>query len=867
MAKTPLKSAKLNTLREQSTIDPLDRLATILANPENKTNYDGFQAMGRLFSEWVDRKESNKRREFIRTCMTLFANYDNKFDGKVNDKGEWRDYTSSPYDYNLSIPLFKAHVDTFVAEYSKFKPRYTFKTVRQSDFRYEELRAMVESFATKELDRIFDMVKIQDEAKYVALCGISGRQLSYGVTEESPEVVMLEEGEPETTGLNLNCPSCGYSETVPHSSGMMEEPEVVASSLPVEDDSPVNGEIPELPSDTDNDLYSCPQCYGEMVVGGEVQATRQIARRESIPVVSMQIPNPVSVQFDFNARKGFVAKRSSIPKHRAEYHYGKEFIATADTKRSYEDVVLKDEEGNPAIYGNYELIGAGVDALYSLLAGILPDFDDRYTDLSVKEIWLRPEDYGSIRFDTLELKEAFPDGCYLFMVGDKVVNYRQAEIDMEWIFTVSGSRPSSPIGSGLQHLAEMNKTINKCLSLDYSVLRTSGFPTTIINEQYFSGIIPQANNAFIIKNLKDGDSIQDVITRLPASNTSGMIGAITSRVEGYMPYIGSTWNFPNQATDVSQVMGTATGASAVWEMMSDRLGLDLQRRVHADKETLFRIVEFAQKNESDELRQYLREEYSSEAVDLFFKTNIRAMYRIEPEKGTDTLQLESINIFKIQTFSQLVAQLTGMREFDKTGFYDLVGALGDSLNIPIELGSGRKERHFAKRRIGMVEEMYEKEHPTFASQGLSPDVEADQIFEAIINEEQLIAEDIGVEAFMELYDHESLKETYSDWMQSVRGLQSPLAIRLVIVRLWAKEADIIRIVRDQAMKEQIAMQNAMAIGNKVPSPEEQAMEGELPEGIKRDGTTGVGRPDEVDSAQEVSGKLEGEGSEPTMTLS
>jgi hypothetical protein len=494
------------------------------------------------------------------------------------------------------------------------------------------------------------------------------------------------------------------------------------------------------------------------------------------------------------------------------------------------------------------------------------------------EMWLEPCEYGLYFADGSMLVEKYPEGLYIKVVGNVLVDYRPANLFVEWKRIQYGFRPASSLGKGLVHLAEMNDTINNLLSLDYAILRTHGFPLRIIDQKYINQV-PEALQTFFVNNKTSDVGLDDMIHTEFPSNTSPMVGILSQKVEGWMQHIGGLMNPTGLPNDLKQVMGTATGASSMQEMMNDRMGTVIQMRVEADIDTMYTILMYLQADPRN--RTLFLEHYDETTVDRFFNCeDFRGMFTFDVVKGTDQPQLESVNAFKAQTFATNAANLTGLSQYNPAMFMDIIDMLGTTMNIPVDIGTGRKERNLASNKIGRIKELYKAQSQSPDFQTLTPQMQGMAMFNAVTEKDRqvmetviqskmgelaaqlqeaekvtgqkvdpmamaMMAKEVASRIEASLYDYPALIETYSDWMQSDEGQSAPIPIQTAVGMLFLYAIDMKAEKERQEQERAIMLQQQMTLASTPPQPAED----DKPQ-VKKDGSTGAGRPREMRPSEE-----------------
>lgn len=460
----------------------------------------------------------------------------------------------------------------------------------------------------------------------------------------------------------------------------------------------------------------------------------------------------------------------------------------------------------------------------------------------------------------------YPFGLHLHVVGDQLVKKRPALKDLEWIRVQSGVRPMSNKGMGMQHLADLNDVVNNAISLEYSILRTHGFPIRLLRGKWLSSL-PQALQTLVMEKIPDDQPLQNAIHTEQASNTTGLLGVFTGNVQSHMQVIGGMISPMAMPQDMKDALGNATGASSVQEAMADKMGLSVQWRVEGDIDTIFAVLELLRRD--DRNKQWMLDSgYDESLVDSYFRTDFRSLFYVVPAKGSDQPRLDSVNTFKVQSFAQLTAALTGLRQFDPNTFYDIIGALGETLNLDVSIGAGRKERNLATNRINQIVELYKEQKDLPDQLEMQPTQFGQQLFQAVTLKEKLWLQQVlqsqipqvdpslpeeqqaqllmqfqqltmRIEAF--LYDYDALVDSYSDWLQSEVGQNADIPVQLAVGMLYAHSCNMQEKKR-QLMQMQAIQQAMASMSGDVADETASENEREQKSKVKRDGSSGPGRP-------------------------
>lgn len=789
------------------------------------------------------------RREFMRTALTMYANYENRWSGEVNLlTGTFVESDVSAIDVDFTIPLLTSLVDTHTTFYTKTRPKYIARVITRNSMT-ERVAKMCQEIAGAELDRMLTYSNLQRESQYMTLATVSYRRLEPDITTYSPNVLMSKTEMVDQPYTESNCAQCGYSSK----QSMSQEPE--GQGEPMEPDG-----------------ASCPECLGQMQPGEQGTEPQQVSKNVSVrlPRLKMSIPNPVYMQTDFNAsdfkEAKFCVKRKRIPRHTAEFYYQIDLSAADSSTSSVESQIMERKQREP--------LGHATSFLPADIGNVAQT--DRWERVEETELWLDPCEYGLYFVDSVILGTKYPDGLYLKIVGNVLVQVRPAVKNEELIRVQQGVRPASNTGMGMVHIAELNELINNEISLEYSILMTYGFPLQLLRGKYLKEL-PAALQTFVIEKIPDTVELSSLIHREQPSNSSAMLGVLSQRVEGYMQQIGGSFTSGGGVTpQMKQMMGTATGASAIQEMMSDRMGLSVQMRVEADIQTLDAILKFFKKD--DRNRQWLIDAgYDEIVVDHFYSDELDGLFYFEAAKGTDEPSMDAVNTFKVQSFATLVAPLTGVHQLDPALFYDIVDQLGTALNLPVGVGTGRKERNLAESRIDRLKELYKQEKDNPVTSQMDPMALGESLFKAIMLKERMMIEAVtkaqmnnaitappksnaekqaidqaaaGLSAKVEayLYDYEAMAEAYSDWMQSDEGQTSDIPMQIAVGLLFTYSLDMKDKRKGMDLQKQLMEMGAAGqmTGDPAATGADEPTDPTNPAGpTKRDGSSGPGRPRDV----------------------
>ena len=380
-----------------------------------------------------------------------------------NSETDNEDMNGPFYDYVVNI--YKAHGEAIIAALSAQIPAVRFPPDNADSVEDQE--------TSKTFSKIADLIQKHNQAKRILLQALlmlwnQGIVAAY----HSPKFdrafgnIQIPQYKP-----GMQCPECGFIQ-----------------------DNEQNGDSGDINSDNPNtdptQQVNCPQCAqgspGDPATGQPPMPPEQIPMQPS-PIldsfktapkmrVMIDIYGPLNVKVPYYARtqKDFTYLICALDQPKS---FLKSLYCNQDGKFN-DDLARKIDADGSEDMGTYERIGRAPSAYAYNLDG------DQYL-ATLKRCWLRPWVFDDMP-ETLaserdELKELFPDGCYVGMVGNVYVESRNESMDDYWTVGQAGLSTyihSDPIGQSLIPIQEIrNVTVNLTLETIEQAI-PSGFADT-----------------------------------------------------------------------------------------------------------------------------------------------------------------------------------------------------------------------------------------------------------------------------------------------------------------------------------------------------------------------------------------------------
>jgi rubredoxin len=384
------------------------------------------------------------------------------------------DMTGPFYDYVINI--YKAHGEAIIAALSAQIPAVRFPPDNADST--EDLET------AKTFSKIADLIQKHNHAKRLLLQALlmlwnQGTVAAYHSPKFDRAFGNIQIPQYKA---GMQCPQCGYIHDP--SSGQ----EAGQNEQPVPD---ATGNSGGDNLDNSSGQVNCPQCAAgapqDTALGTPPQQPQQIPMQPS-PIldgfksapkmrVMIDVYGPLHVKLPYYARTQkdctYLICSLDQPKSFLKSTY------CTDAKGNFDDDLAKkiDANGSEDI-GTYERIGRSPSAYSYNLDG------DQYL-ATLKRCWLRswifddmPESQSNERD---QLKELFPDGCYIGMIGRVYIESRNESMDDYWTIGQAGLSTyihSDPIGQPLIPIQEIrNVTVNLTLETIEQAI-PSGFADT-----------------------------------------------------------------------------------------------------------------------------------------------------------------------------------------------------------------------------------------------------------------------------------------------------------------------------------------------------------------------------------------------------
>jgi hypothetical protein len=353
---------------------------------------------------------------------------------------------------------------------------------------------------------------------------------------------------------------------------------------------------------------ACPVCGAPTVnleEGPVLEASLPTGEYEEFRVgdVYTEIPNPAEINVHLHARN-----LSQTP-----YLHRERLILRAVLKQKFPKASLAggtwEGEVGPSSFiremessvGNVGVAsGAGrtSNATTSNSPFELLKFDQIWLDVPVYADYVtkRPETFsdGTTVPANTPLKDVYPRGLYVAVVGNEILNLRNENKLDHWVHGVFDLIPSRFFGDGLEDMVEIQRQLNEVINLRFENMMANAAPNTIFNPlkidpEGFSGK-PREMNALI--NANADDDIRKFVMRLEGTGLDRENFSAEENYKRDMQTLSGAFSINSGMPDVD--ISTATGARIVRDAAISMIGPALAIRAKVDVEWAYQVLKLAQ---------------------------------------------------------------------------------------------------------------------------------------------------------------------------------------------------------------------------------------------------------------------------------
>ena len=333
-------------------------------------------------------------------------------------------------------------------------------------------------------------------------------------------------------------------------------------------------------------------------------------------------------------------------------------------------------------------------------------FDQIWLDVPVYADYVtkRPETFsdGTTIPAGTSLKDVYPQGLYLAVVGNEVLNLRNENKLNHWVHGVFDLIPSRFFGDGLEDMVEIQRQLNEVINLRFENMMANAAPNTIFNPlkidpEGFSGK-PREMNALI--NANADDDIRKFVMRLEGSGLDRENFAAEDSYKKDMQTLSGAFSINSGMPDVD--ISTATGARIVRDAAISMIGPALAIRAKVDVEWGYQVLKLAQAYWTQERYVPRAGNYTKQTGQWFKSSDIEGDFEITyvPGSWMPRSEMEEREDF----LSFISPNATGL----PLGFLNPMipeqvrTFAAEKYRIPIDLDSNRVHQRIAHGRIEVL---------------------------------------------------------------------------------------------------------------------------------------------------------------------
>jgi len=438
-----------------------DNLQAILVELVKKYETENSWVRKRQIMQWKKNERFWHGIQFIfwsETNQDWMAPIETSF---YNSESDNEDMNGPFYDYVVNI--YKAHGEAIIAALSAQIPAVRFPP--------DDADSVEDNETSKTFSKISDLIQKHNQAKRLMLQALlmlwnQGIVAAYHAPKFDRAFgnIQIPQYKPR-----MQCPECGYVQDA--ESG--DSNDIAGDNSGIDPTAQIN----------------CPQCaQGDESQGLPpqnipMQPSPILDSFKSAPKmrVMIDIYGPLNIKVPYYARtqKDFTYLICALDQPKS--YLKSIYCNSTDNKGKVtydEDLAKKIDANGSADMGSYERIGRSPSSYSYNLDG------DQYL-ATLKRSWLRPWVFDDMldtqAMEREQLKELFPDGVYIGMVGNVYVESRNESMDEYWTIGQAGLSTyihADPIGQSLIPIQEIrNVTVNLTLETIEQAI-PSGFADT-----------------------------------------------------------------------------------------------------------------------------------------------------------------------------------------------------------------------------------------------------------------------------------------------------------------------------------------------------------------------------------------------------
>jgi hypothetical protein len=681
--------------------------------------------------------------------LKLVKFYEGEHLGRFDARGQWRSYQPQMGDPYYIHPLFRFHSDAITSAWTQSRPDIRVLPANDTDETIAAARRaqqIIDHYEAIHLTEDF----LQREGKLGQFTGQMYRYTWWdpNAGPEAPTYEMMQQEVPLHSGGFL-CQVCGHSGDLP---------ELFSAS----NHCPICSSPPEALQIQDPQSIMIPQLneMGKHHIGDIMT--------ETVPAFQIKVDRSTGM-FE---RASFLRRRRMI---RPEIL--KEMFPSYEPPRQSTSASSTDE------------FGLRAERLLQQSTGIpgrawRPDtMQNPYAAVIINQWWLKPFLYSSRLPEQEDLNflggqkvpkgakliDFFPEGMYLLVVDNKILDIREEDLHSHWQHSPFILIPTRAEGDGIEDLLEPSREYDDLMSLLYTDIKSNAAPPTLVNTSF--GLkttdISGKPHWVVPARVPPGESLQNGVLQLPGRGAPYSAFKILETLQQEQQLLAKSFSPASGAPDmVTQGKGsnTATGANLATAAAQAQRGPELGIRAAGSLVWARQVLKLYQKN----------------AVDAHYIPKQGRYGVIEGQyfKGAD---ISSDFIFTIRGRSWIPRDEFSRRndlmgaiqsgllnpQFPKT----IRDAIAEEFNVPIDVtGDIIADTRLAQMRLTQMKQAFQQ-----LSQMIDPNDPRD---------EQLLPVLIGHAAPLEPVsdNHQIMEDWYIEWMKTDDGIMAPPPLRQAVIQ-------------------------------------------------------------------------------------
>lgn len=705
--------------------------ADALFTPPKTQTDNGFDFLLNL-TKRLEKEDEVTDRLFHKKWIKLSKWYEGEHLGRFDAQNQWRSYQPQMGDPYYVHPELRFHSDAITASWTQSRPDIRILPANDNDETVAAARKADQLVDHYELTLLTEDF-LQRESKLAQFTGQMYRYTWWDPTSgpEVPTYEFSDHQEPIHPG-GSQCEHCGYM--------------------------------------GDADEVECPQCGYPLTATPGLALNIPIAkengkrrigdiRTECVPAFQVKVDRSQGV---FDCASFLRRRRMVRPEILKQMFTNWEPPTKSSAASSTDDFSLRGERllqqstGQPGQTFR-------PDTLTNPYAGVV-----------INQWWLMPCMYSTRTPEHLPLEfangttipsgarliELFPDGLYLLVVDNKILDMREECLHEHWQHSPFISIPTRVEGDGIEDLLEPSRQLDDLMSLIYTDIKSNAAPPTVVNTTY--GIkttdVSGKPHWVIPARVPTGERIENAIMQVPGRNfpITGLKFVDMLRAEQQLlaKSFSSATGAPDEVTN-GAAGDTATAAQLATSAAQAQRAPELAIRASGNAIWARQILRLFQKNAVDQHYIPLQGRYGLLEGNYFKGADIDADFIITVRNRSwiprDEFSRRSDLLGFIQAGGLNPQFPRGLRE-----------EMAEVFNVSITITSDVADTRLARMRLEQMKT-------------LLPQIEQMAPGQSPI----LLLQAVPLEPVSD--NHTVMASWYIDWLKTDDGLQSPPPLRQTII--------------------------------------------------------------------------------------